>query len=62
METRLLLHDFVFSWKRILTPLLGAQYADMLYVIKNAENFNKGNLTDFSKVGVKAIDSKDFKS
>lgn len=51
-------HDFVYSWKRILTPLLGAQYADMLYVIKNAENFNKGNLTDFSKVGVKAIDSK----
>ena len=29
---------FVYSWKRILSPALGAQYADMLYVIKNAEN------------------------
>lgn len=49
-------HDFVYSWKRILSPALGAQYAYMLYYIKNAEAFNNGKITDFSQVGVKALD------
>jgi oligopeptide transport system substrate-binding protein len=48
--------DFVFSFQRILTPALGADYANMLYAIKNAEAFNNGNLKDFTKVGVKALD------
>ena len=50
--------DFVYSWQRILSPELGAEYAPMLYVIKNAEAFNLGELTDFSQVGVKALDDK----
>ena len=49
--------DFVYSWKRILSPDLGAQYADMLYVIKNAEKFHKGIEDDFNKVGISAIDN-----
>lgn len=48
--------DFVYSWQRILSPELGAEYANMLYVMKNAEAYNKGELTDFSQVGVKALD------
>ncbi|AKM09545.1 peptide ABC transporter substrate-binding protein [Croceicoccus naphthovorans] len=48
--------DFVYSWQRILTPALGAQYAEMLYVIKGAEAFNRGQTTDFGTVGVKALD------
>lgn len=48
--------DFLFSFERILTPALGAPYAYMLYSIKNAEAFNKGELTDFAEVGVKAPD------
>ena len=48
-------HDFVYSWKRVLLPSLGSQYPDMLYDIKNAEPFNKGEITDFNEVGVKAI-------
>ncbi len=48
-------HDFVYSWKRVLLPSLGSQYPDMLYDIKNAEPFNKGEITDFKEVGVKAI-------
>ncbi len=48
--------DFVYAYNRILSPKLGSQNAYMLYCIKNAEKFNKGQLTDFSKVGVKAID------
>ncbi len=49
--------DFVYSWRRILMPSMAALYADMLYVVKNAEAFNKGNIDDFSQVGVKAIDN-----
>lgn len=48
--------DFLFSFERILTPELGAPYAYMLYSIQNAEAFNKGKLTDFGEVGVRAPD------
>lgn len=53
---KLVAHDFVYSWKRALMPALGNQYAYSVYVIKNAEKFNKNEITDFSEVGVKAID------
>lgn len=46
--------DFVFSYRRILSPGLGAPYAYMLFCLKNAEKYNRGEITDFSKVGVKA--------
>jgi oligopeptide transport system substrate-binding protein len=50
--------DFVRSYQRMLMPSLGAEYAYMLYVMVNAEAYNKGELKDFSKVGVKAIDDR----
>ena len=53
--------DFVYAWNRMLLPSLGSQYPDMLYDIVNAEEFNKGLITDFSLVGVKALDSKTLK-
>ena len=49
-------NDFVRSYRRILAPTLAAQYAYMLFVMKNAEAFNTGKITDFSEVGVKAPD------
>jgi len=49
-------HDFVYSWNRFLHPLLASEYAYMLYYIKNAKDFNMGKITDFSQVGVKAVD------
>ena len=54
-------NDFVYAWKRMLMPSLGSQYPDMLYDVVNAENFNKGIIKDFSKVGVQALDSKTLK-
>lgn len=48
--------DFAFSYERMLTPELGAKYADMLYFLKGAEDFNKGKTKDFSTVGVQVID------
>lgn len=50
--------DFVYSWQRILSPALGAEYAGSLYVIENALAFNEGDIDDFSQVGVKALDDK----
>lgn len=47
--------DFVYSWHRILSPALGAEYAEMLYVIRNAQAFHEGQIRDFSQVGVRAV-------
>jgi oligopeptide transport system substrate-binding protein len=48
--------DFVYSYKRILSPKLGSEYSYLPWCIENAEAYNKGTVTDFEKVGVKAID------
>jgi len=48
--------DFVFSWKRLLSPLTAASYAYLLFDIEGAEYFNRGKLKDFSEVGIKALD------
>ncbi len=53
-------HDFVYSWKRVLVPSLGNEYADYMYMIKGAEDYHKGVETDFSKVGIKAADERTF--
>jgi oligopeptide transport system substrate-binding protein len=51
-------HDFVYAWERVLDPKTGAEYAYQLYYLKNGEEYNKGKLTDFGQVGVKALDDK----
>ncbi|MGA0332964.1 MAG: peptide ABC transporter substrate-binding protein [Kiritimatiellia bacterium] len=48
--------DFVFSYRRMLSPKLGAEYAYMLYVIRNGRLYNQGLLEDAEQVGVKALD------
>jgi len=48
--------DFVRSYKRILSPTLASEYAYMLYLVKNAEAYHKGELKDFDQVGFKALD------
>lgn len=54
--TPLTAHDFVFAYHRLLHPDLAGPYAEMLYFLKNAEAFNRGEITDFDQVGAKAID------
>jgi oligopeptide transport system substrate-binding protein len=49
--------DFVYAFRRILTPGLAAEYANMLYVLKNAEAFNKGQSKDPAEIGAKAVDA-----
>lgn len=47
--------DFVYAFKRILSPRLGNQYVTDYFAIKNAEAYYKGELEDFAKVGVTAL-------
>ncbi len=48
--------DFLFSIQRILSPGLGAPYAYMLYPLRGAEAYNKGQTKDFTSVGLRAPD------
>ena len=48
-------HDFVYAYQRILTPELGAPYAELLFILKNAKAFNQGELKSFFQVGVEAV-------
>jgi oligopeptide transport system substrate-binding protein len=49
--------DFIASWRRVLTPALGADNANLLYVIQGAEAFHKGQ-TGFEPVGLTAPDAR----
>ncbi len=49
-------NDFVFAWRRAVNPTIAAEYASLLYVIKNARAIASGKEKDLSKLGVKAID------
>jgi oligopeptide transport system substrate-binding protein len=48
--------DFLYSFRRALTPTLGSEYKDALFPVKNAEAFAHGRLTDFSAVGFRVRD------
>ncbi len=52
--------DFVRAWKIVLDPNTNptAPYAYQLYYLKNAEEYYTKKVTDFSQVGVKAVDAK----
>lgn len=49
-------HDFVYSWKRILSAKMASDYAYTLYCIENAEEYHTGKISDFAQVGALALD------
>ncbi|RMF13943.1 MAG: peptide ABC transporter substrate-binding protein, partial [Gammaproteobacteria bacterium] len=49
--------DFEFAFRRVLDPKTAAEYASLLYIIKNAEAVNTGKLPP-EELGVKALDKK----
>jgi oligopeptide transport system substrate-binding protein len=53
---RLTADDFVQSWVRILSPAFAAEYANLLYPIKNAEAFNQGLMSNVGSLGMSAPD------
>jgi len=48
--------DFYVSFRRLLSAQLGSDNADQLYLVAGAEEYHKGTLTDFSRVGFRVID------
>ncbi len=48
--------DFRWSWERALTPALANQYNYMFFPVVGAEAFARGELTDFSQVGIHVLD------
>ncbi len=48
--------DFVYSWKRLLSPVTAASYAYILFDIEGAEEFYQGKFNDFNRVGISAPD------
>ncbi len=50
-------YDFVYSYRRILNPDLGSQYASMLHVLKNAKAYHQRSIPwEKAEVGVRATD------
>ncbi len=48
--------DFVYAWQRVLNPKTAAKFAHHLFILKNAEGYNTGKITDPTQLGVKAKD------
>jgi oligopeptide transport system substrate-binding protein len=49
--------DYVYAYRRILNPVFAAEYASMLYPLKNAQAYNSGQLKDPAQVGAVAEDN-----
>ncbi|MBA4549228.1 peptide ABC transporter substrate-binding protein [Thermoactinomyces intermedius] len=47
--------DFEYAWKRVLNPQSDSGYAYVFFPIKNAKQYNQGQV-DASAVGIKAVD------
>jgi oligopeptide transport system substrate-binding protein len=50
--------NFVDGFQRLFDPKTAAQYAYLQYPVKNSSKIANGEITDFSQLGVKAIDDK----
>lgn len=48
--------DFIYSFRRILTPTLGAAKAQLLFPVRHARAYVRGEIADFAAVGFSAPD------
>ncbi len=53
-------HDFVYAYRRLLHPAFAGRYAEMLYPLAGAEQYNKG-MAPWESVGVQAVDDRTLK-
>ena len=49
--------DFEYAWKRALDPATGSTVANLLYDVKGAQPFHRGEASDPDRVGVRALDN-----
>ncbi len=54
--TALTADDLVRSWRRVLEPATGSEYANLLFLIRGGEDFHRGKL-GWDQVGVAAPDA-----
>jgi oligopeptide transport system substrate-binding protein len=54
----LVAQDFVDAWERVLNPKTASEYAYFLFDLKNAKEYQSGQIKDFSQVGAQATDPK----
>jgi ABC-type oligopeptide transport system substrate-binding subunit/class 3 adenylate cyclase len=50
--------DVEYAWRRVLEPSAQAPYAELLYDIKGARAFHRGNTSDPGQIGVRAVDER----
>lgn len=50
-------NDFVYAWRKLVTPKTASEYAFIMFDIENAEDINKGKKKP-EELGVKAVDDK----
>ena len=48
--------DFEYAWKRALDPATGSPLASLLYDVKGARAFHRGEMSNPDRVGVRALD------
>ncbi len=53
--------DFVYGFTRALAPKTASDYAFILWPVKNAEAFSKGELDDPKALGIEAVDAQTLK-
>ncbi|QUL52154.1 peptide ABC transporter substrate-binding protein [Paenibacillus tritici] len=54
---KLTAYDFVYAWKKALTPGLEAGNLYKMFYVAGAESYHTGKQKDFAKVGVKAVNN-----
>jgi oligopeptide transport system substrate-binding protein len=47
--------DFVYSWRRVLEPATGSEYAGVLFYLEQAEAYHLGQIRDPGQIGVRAV-------
>lgn len=52
--------DFAWSWRRLLEPTNGCEYAAILFYVRNGEAWNTGRLQDPAQLGFRALDATRF--
>ena len=55
--SRITANDFLFAFKRVLNPKTAAQFAEMLFPIKNAKAYYEGKVQE-NELGIKVIDER----
>jgi oligopeptide transport system substrate-binding protein len=50
--------DFLYSFRRALTPALASPRADLFHAVRNAAAYRRGELGDFAEVGFSAPDER----